>query len=96
MSGDTLSLRIDGKGRRFDILEQDTHLVVHDGNQRLRLDRIGYRGDYSFEVFNDDYQQMPLPMVSERGQRAALWLAEDVLRRSVPLPNQMRLRQARA
>ncbi|MEY3610727.1 MAG: Inosose isomerase, partial [Pseudomonadota bacterium] len=23
----------------------------------LRLDRIGYRGDYSFEVFNDDYQQ---------------------------------------
>ena len=23
----------------------------------VRLDRIGYRGDYSFEVFNDDYQQ---------------------------------------
>lgn len=58
----------------------------------LRLDRLGYAGDYSFEVFNDDYQQMPLPMVAERGQRAALWLAEDVLRRSVPLPNQMRLK----
>ena len=58
----------------------------------LRLDRLGYRGDYSFEVFNDDYQQMPLPMVAERGQRAALWLSEDVLRRSVPLPNQMRLK----
>ena len=58
----------------------------------LKLDRLGYAGDYSFEVFNDDYQQMPLPMVAERGKRAALWLAEDVLRRSVPLPNQMRLK----
>ncbi|MFP8780769.1 sugar phosphate isomerase/epimerase family protein [Hydrogenophaga sp. RWCD_12] len=58
----------------------------------LRLDKLGYAGDYSFEVFNDDYQQMPLPMVAERGRRAALWLAEDVLRRSVPLPNQMRLK----
>ena len=57
-----------------------------------KLDRLGYNGDYSFEVFNDDYQQMPLPMVAERGKRAALWLAEDVLRRSVPLPNQMRLK----
>lgn len=58
----------------------------------LKLDRLGYAGDYSFEVFNDDYQQMPLPMVAERGRRSALWLAEDVLRRSVPLPNQMRLK----
>ena len=57
-----------------------------------RLDKLGYAGDYSFEVFNDDYQQMPLPMVAERGKRAALWLADDVLRRSVPLPNQMRLK----
>jgi len=57
-----------------------------------KLDRLGYRGDYSFEVFNDDYQQMPLPMVAERGRRSALWLADDVLRRSVPLPNQMRLK----
>ena len=58
----------------------------------LRLDKLGYAGDYSFEVFNEDYQQMPLPMVAERGRRAALWLSEDVLRRSVPLPNQMRLK----
>jgi hypothetical protein len=61
-----------------------------------RLDRIGYRGDYSFEVFNDDYQQMPLPAVGGRARRAALWLGEDVLRRSVPLPNSLRLRRARA
>lgn len=58
----------------------------------LRLDKLGYRGDYSFEVFNDDYVQMPLPMVAERARRSALWLAEDVLHRSVPLPNQMRLK----
>ncbi|GAA6140612.1 sugar phosphate isomerase/epimerase family protein [Hydrogenophaga sp. 5NK40-0174] len=58
----------------------------------LKLDALGYSGDYSFEVFNDDYLQMPLPMVADRARRSALWLAEDVLRLSVPLPNQMRLR----
>ncbi len=57
-----------------------------------RLHALGYRGDYSFEVFNDDYQQIPLPLVAQRARRSALWLGEDVLRRSVPLPNQMRLR----
>jgi sugar phosphate isomerase/epimerase len=56
------------------------------------LDAMGYAGDYSFEVFNDDYQQMPLPMVCERARRAALWLAEDVLRSALPLPGQLRLR----
>lgn len=60
----------------------------------LKLHQLGYRGDYSFEVFNDDYQQMPLPTVAARARRAALWLGEDVLRRSVPLPNQLRLKQA--
>ena len=59
----------------------------------MRLDRLGYRGDYSFEVFNDDYQQMPLPVVAERARRSALWLGEDVLHRSVPLPGRMRLRR---
>jgi sugar phosphate isomerase/epimerase len=59
-----------------------------------RLYRMGYRGDYSFEVFNDDYQQMPLGKVAERARRGAVWLAEDVLNRSVPLPNRMRLRSA--
>jgi sugar phosphate isomerase/epimerase len=58
----------------------------------LKLDALGYQGDYSFEVFNDDYVQMPLPMVCERAQRSALWLAEDVMRRGAPLPGQMRLR----
>jgi sugar phosphate isomerase/epimerase len=58
----------------------------------LKLDALGYTGDYSFEVFNDDYVQMPLPMVAQRARASALWLGEDVLRRSLPLPNQLRLR----
>lgn len=58
----------------------------------LALDRMGYRGDYSFEVFNDDYQQLPLATVAERARRSALWLSEDVLQRGVPVPNRMRLR----
>jgi len=57
-----------------------------------KLHELGYRGDYSFEVFNDDYQQMPLATVARRAQKAALWLGEDVLRRSVPLPNAIRLK----
>ena len=52
----------------------------------LRLDRIGYRGDYSFEVFNDDYQQLPLATVAERARVSATWLSEDVLHRPAPLP----------
>jgi sugar phosphate isomerase/epimerase len=59
-----------------------------------RLDALGYQGDYSFEVFNDDYQQMPQATVAARARRSALWLAEDVLRRSVPLPGHPRLKEA--
>jgi sugar phosphate isomerase/epimerase len=58
----------------------------------LRLDALGYRGDYSFEVFNDDYQQIPPATVAQRARRSAVWLGEEVLRRSVPLPGAMRLK----
>jgi sugar phosphate isomerase/epimerase len=58
-----------------------------------RLAHMGYDGDYSFVVFIDDYQQMPPEIVVARARRAAIWLAEDVLRRALPLPNQMRLRR---
>jgi sugar phosphate isomerase/epimerase len=57
-----------------------------------RLYKLGYRGDYSFEVFNDDYQQLPLNTVAARARRCAQWLGEDVLKRSLPLPNKIRLR----
>jgi len=68
---------------------------VHSDDLRrlvIELDRMGYRGDYSFEVFNDDYVQMPLPVVAERARASAAWLAEEVLHRAVPLPGASRRR----
>ena len=61
----------------------------------LRLDRLGYRGDYSYEVFNDDYQQLPLDTVAQRARRSTLWLREDVLHRALPLPNWVQQRPRR-
>ena len=49
-----------------------------------RLDAMGYRGDYSFEVFNDDYRQLPLSMVAERARQSVRWIASVVSRRSLP------------
>jgi sugar phosphate isomerase/epimerase len=49
------------------------------------LDRLGYRGDYSFEVFNDDYTQLPVAVVAERARRSVKWLTDQVSRRSLPL-----------
>jgi sugar phosphate isomerase/epimerase len=60
----------------------------------LALHAMGYEGDYSFEVFNDDYQQMPQATVAARARKSAQWLAEDVLRRAMPLPGASRRRAA--
>ena len=49
-----------------------------------RLDASGYPGDYSFEVFSDDYRQLPLGMVAERARRSVNWVANVVSRRSLP------------
>ena len=38
----------------------------------VALDGLGYRGDRSFEVFNDDHQQLPLPVVAERAPRGGV------------------------
>jgi sugar phosphate isomerase/epimerase len=62
---------------------------VHTGqlaDMVLRLDRLGYAGDFSFEVFNDDYQQLPLDVVAGRARRSAMWLGQEVLQRPMPLP----------
>lgn len=59
-----------------------------------KLDRIGYYGDYSFDVYNDDYHQLPPETVSQRARAAALWLGETVLRRALPVPNMDRLQGA--
>ena len=58
-----------------------------------RLDAAGYRGDYSFEVFNDDYRQLPLPMVAERARRSVKWIAGVVARRSLPARRASTLRE---
>jgi sugar phosphate isomerase/epimerase len=52
-----------------------------------KLDTIGYYGNYSFDVYNDDYRQMAPEIVAARARRAATWLAETVLRRALPVPN---------
>ena len=48
------------------------------------LDGNGYRGDYSFEVFNDDYRQIPLATVAERARRSVKWIIGRVGRRTLP------------
>jgi len=50
-----------------------------------QLDEMGYRGDYSFEVFNDDYVQLPLAVVAERARASVKWLTGQVPRRSLPV-----------
>jgi 2-keto-myo-inositol isomerase len=45
-----------------------------------RLDRAGYRGDYVFEVFNEDYLQLPLPVVAMRARKSAEWVCEQASR----------------
>ena len=58
-----------------------------------RLDANGYYGNYSFDVYNDDYLQMPPDVVAARALAAAEWLGETVLRRALPVPNVERLRR---
>ena len=49
------------------------------------LDDMGYAGDYSFEVFNDDYVQMPPGTVVERANRAVRWVIDRVPRQNLPV-----------
>ena len=69
--------------------EHDAALV----DMITRLRGIGFRGDYSLAVVNADYQHMPPAQVAQQAWRSALWMGQDVLQRSVPLPNQIRLKQ---
>jgi sugar phosphate isomerase/epimerase len=50
-----------------------------------RVTSMGYHGDYSFQVFNDDYHQIDPATVAARARRSAVWLGEEVLLRTVPL-----------
>jgi sugar phosphate isomerase/epimerase len=49
------------------------------------LHDMGYRGDYSLEVFNDDDKQLPPHLVAERARRSVKWLTGLVSRRSLPM-----------
>jgi len=81
--------------RHFRVFPGEGAHSVQVGELVSRLYAQGYGGDYSFEVFNDDYQQIPLPDVARRARNAADWLGEGILRRSVPLPGTMRLQAVR-
>jgi 2-keto-myo-inositol isomerase len=73
-------------------LETARHLRVFPGEgahskelseMLRRLYRCGYAGDYSFEVFNDDYQQLDPAIVARRAHAGAKWVTDQVLRRSL-------------
>jgi sugar phosphate isomerase/epimerase len=49
------------------------------------LERMGYRGDYSFEVFNDDYQQLPLALVCQRAAKSVAWVQQTCGWQGTPL-----------
>lgn len=70
-----------------DLIETARHRRVFpsEGNHSVaivdlvdRLERSGYRGDYSFDVVNDDYAHLPAATVAARGRKAALWLEAQV------------------
>jgi sugar phosphate isomerase/epimerase len=49
------------------------------------LESMGYQGDYSFEVFNDDYQQLPLSLVCQRAAKSVTWLRQPCGWQGIPL-----------
>jgi len=79
---------------------QPMRVLPGDGTHRealaalvISLHGLGYRGSYNLAAFNEDYAAMPPHHVAQRASASALWLGQDVLQRSVPLPNQIRLRR---
>jgi sugar phosphate isomerase/epimerase len=75
-------------------LETARHLRVFPGegahseelsDMLRRLSRGGYTGDFSFEVFNDDYVQLAPDIVARRAHRGAKWVTDQVLRRSLQI-----------
>lgn len=75
--------------RQADIIELARHQRLfpgeglHDVRPLVRLlEARGYRGDYTFEVFNDDYVNSDPLVVAERGMQAARWLSDRVVARA--------------
>jgi 2-keto-myo-inositol isomerase len=70
-----------------DLIETARHRRVFpsEGNHSVaivdlvsRIERSGYRGEYSFDVVNDDYAHLPASKVAARGRKAALWLGTQI------------------
>jgi sugar phosphate isomerase/epimerase len=73
-----------GEGRQSELLAASINA----------LHTLGYRGNYSLAATNSDHALLPAPQLAQRAQHAAVWVGRDVLQRSVPLPNQLRLRRS--
>ena len=70
--------------RHFRVFPREGVHSAEIGALVRQLDDLGYAGDYSFEVFNDDYLQMPLATVTARARRSVQWLMNQVPQRSLP------------
>jgi sugar phosphate isomerase/epimerase len=82
--------------RHFRVFPGEGVHTVEVADMVRRLVANGYRGDFSFEVFNDDYTQLRPSFVAARARRAAEWLGEEVLLRPVPLRADVPRRSGRA
>ncbi len=79
--------------------DTDQRIFPGEGDNRQALAHAvttlhnnGYRGNYCLGGFNRDSAQLPAADGARRARHSALWLGQDVLHRSVPLPNQIRLK----
>ena len=88
--------------RQADIIELARHqrLFPGEGLHDVRplvqaLEDRGYRGDYTFEVFNDDYVNSDPMVVARRGMQAARRLSDHVIGTN-PAPALLPGRRARA
>jgi 3-methylcrotonyl-CoA carboxylase alpha subunit len=62
LEGDSLGLRIDGRSRRFTVLEQGRRVVVHDGEKRLSLEPVAmYRHEQAAAGSGADRVTAPMP-----------------------------------
>jgi 3-methylcrotonyl-CoA carboxylase alpha subunit len=62
LSGDALSLRMDGKGTRFHLALQPGRIEVHDGDRRLSLRPLAaYRHEDSGQASAEDRVRAPMP-----------------------------------
>lgn len=61
--------------------------VLHDSVAAFvrHVDWLGYEGDYSLLVFNEDYRQLPAHAVARLGARSMAWVNTQVLRRRLPM-----------